>query len=86
LFRRAADQGVESAELALCRVCRYRRRTEIVALALQLDSAQVLHAGWATNEAAVKNRDLTRYRIVDFATHGLIPGTLDGLLRTCREL
>ena len=27
----------------------------------------------------VENSDLSRYRIVAFATHGLVPGDLDGL-------
>jgi len=35
--------------------------------------------GARANEKAVKTLDLTRYRVVAFATHGLVPGDLDGL-------
>src|SRR5690606_12703423 len=38
-----------------------------------------LHLGKAANEAAVKRADLTQYRVLAFATHGLVPGELDGL-------
>ena len=50
-----------------------------VALALQVDPAKVLHLGKAANEKTVKGLDLSRYRIVAFSTHGLVPGDLDGL-------
>jgi hypothetical protein len=86
-FAAPQSNGVHSAELALLpRLPATAEELKSVALALQLDPAQVLHLGWAPNEAAVKSRDLTRYRIVEFAAHGLVPGKLDGLLRTCREL
>jgi len=35
--------------------------------------------GSAASERTVKSLDLTRYRVVAFATHGLVPGELDGL-------
>lgn len=35
--------------------------------------------GAAASESAVKNADLTRYRNIAFATHGLIAGELEGL-------
>jgi CHAT domain-containing protein len=50
-----------------------------VALALQVDPAKVLHLGRNANERAVKQANLAKFRVVAFATHGLVPGDLDGL-------
>jgi CHAT domain-containing protein len=50
-----------------------------VALALQADPAKVLKLGKDANERAVKQANLAKYRVVAFATHGLVPGELDGL-------
>ena len=33
----------------------------------------------AANEAAVKGTDLSKYKVIAFATHGLVAGDLDGL-------
>jgi CHAT domain-containing protein/tetratricopeptide (TPR) repeat protein len=49
-----------------------------VAAALHADPAKVLHLGKDANEKTVKGLDLSLYRIVAFATHGLVPGDLDG--------
>ena len=56
-----------------------RRLGKSIALALQADPAKALNLGIAANEDAVKKADLSRYRIIVFATHGLVPGELDGL-------
>src|SRR5262249_10001338 len=50
-----------------------------IASALQADPGKVLYLGKDANEKIVKGMDLSRYRIVAFATHGLVPGDLDGL-------
>ena len=39
----------------------------------------MLHLGKAANEKNVKSLDLSKYKIVVFATHGLVPGELNGL-------
>jgi CHAT domain-containing protein len=39
----------------------------------------VLKLGRQANEQTVKTTDLSKYRVVVFATHGLVPGELDGL-------
>jgi CHAT domain-containing protein len=52
---------------------------QAIATALQVDPAKTLHLGKAANEKTVFGADLSRYRIVAFATHGLKPGDLDGL-------
>src|SRR5262249_27782296 len=49
-----------------------------VALALHSDPAKALHLGKEANEKMVKSLDLSRYKVVAFATHGLMPGDLDG--------
>ena len=50
-----------------------------IALALQADPTKVLHLGKQANEKNVKSLDLTKYKVVVFATHGLVPGELNGL-------
>ena len=53
--------------------------SESVALALEADPAKVLKLGKDANEKMVKSTALSRFRIIAFATHGLVPGDLDGL-------
>jgi CHAT domain-containing protein len=88
LLRRAAPQsGVDSAELGLLpRLPDTADELKSIALALETDPVKVLHLGKAANERAVKGRDLSRYRIVAFATHGLVPGELDGLTQPALAL
>ena len=82
LVRRAAPQtqGVDSAQLRLLpRLPDTADELKSVALALQADPSKTLNLGIAANEETVKKADLSRYRIILFATHGLVPGELDGL-------
>jgi CHAT domain-containing protein len=57
-----------------------------IASALQADPSKVLYLGKDANEKIVKGIDLTRYRVVVFATHGLVPGGLDGLTQPALAL
>jgi CHAT domain-containing protein len=50
-----------------------------VALALKADPAKDVYLGAQANEQTVRQVDLDDRRVVMFATHGLIPGDLDGL-------
>ena len=50
-----------------------------IALALEADPTRALHLGKEANEQLVKKTDLSGFKIVAFATHGLVPGELDGL-------
>jgi CHAT domain-containing protein len=50
-----------------------------IARELGSDPAKVVFLGKEANEAAIKTIDLSRYRTIAFATHGLVPGDLDGL-------
>lgn len=82
LSRRSAPhlEGANSATLAsLPRLPDTADELKSVALVLKADPSKVLHLGRDANEATVENSDLSRYRIVAFATHGLVPGELDGL-------
>jgi CHAT domain-containing protein len=46
----------------------------------------VLNLGTAANEQTVKTADLSNYRIIVFATHGLVPGDLNGLTQPALAL
>ena len=89
LGRRAAPQvqGVDSVELArLPRLPDTADELKSIALALRLDPTKVLHLGKDANEQAVKETDLSRFRIVAFSTHGLVPGDLNGLTQPALAL
>ena len=73
-------EGVDNAELALLpRLPDTSEELKSIALALRADPSKVLHLGKAANEQAVKTMDLSGYKVVAFATHGLVPGELNGL-------
>ncbi len=89
LSRRAASQtqGVDSAELGLLpRLPDTADELRSIALALQADPSKVLHLGKDANERTVKSAALDKYRIVAFATHGLVPGELNGLTQPALAL
>ena len=82
LVRRSAPQtkGVDSAQLGLLpRLPDTTDELKSIAIALQADPAKVLNLGKAANEDTVKKADLSKFKIIVFATHGLVPGELDGL-------
>jgi CHAT domain-containing protein len=89
LARRSSPQtdGIDSADLGqLPRLPDTATELVSIAKALGLDPANVLYLGKAANEHAVKTIDLSRYRIVDFATHGLVPGEINGLTQPALAL
>ena len=57
-----------------------------IARTLGADPAKVLHLGKAANERVVKTIDLSKFKIIAFATHGLVPGDLDGLTQPALAL
>jgi CHAT domain-containing protein len=82
LKRRAGPQieGADSAELGqLPRLPDTADELKSIALALDADPTKALYLGKRANEQLVKNTDLSGFKIVAFATHGLVPGELDGL-------
>jgi CHAT domain-containing protein len=89
LRRRNSPQleGTDSAQLAMLpRLPDTAAELKSIALALRADPSQVLNLGKDANEKAVKTIDLSGFKIVAFATHGLIPGELDGLTQPALAL
>lgn len=82
LKRRAAPKtdSADTAQLGMLpRLPDTADELKSIATALQSDPTKVLNLGKAANEQMVKDTDLSKYKIVVFATHGLVPGDLDGL-------
>ena len=89
LKRRNAPQleGVDSAELALLpRLPDTADELKSIAVALQADPDKVLNLGKDANEKKVKATDLSGFKVVAFATHGLVPGELNGLTQPALAL
>jgi CHAT domain-containing protein len=89
LARRSSPQieGVSSVQLGqLPRLPDTAMELTAIASALGLDPAKVLHLGKDANEKVIETADLSHYRIIDFATHGLVPGELDGLTQPALAL
>ena len=80
-------EEVDTAELAMLpRLPDTRLELISIAKVLNVDPAKALYLGKAANEQNVETMDLSRFRIVDFATHGLVPGDIDGLTQPALAL
>ena len=80
-------EGVDSAELALLpRLPDTADELKSIALALQADPSKVLNLGKDANEKTVKSMDLSGFKVLAFATHGLVPGELNGLTQPALAL
>ena len=78
---------VDSATLALLpRLPDTADEVLSVAAALNADLARDIFIGRRATEQAVKSFDLSGYRVLVFATHGLVPGDLDGLTQPALAL
>jgi CHAT domain-containing protein len=89
LKRRSSPQldGVASADLAMLpRLPDTADELKSIALALQADPTKALHLGKDANEQVVKSMDLSGVKVLAFATHGLVPGELDGLTQPALAL
>ena len=89
LKRRSSPKidGVDSVQLAqLPRLPDTAEELKSIALALQADPAKVLNLGKDANEMNVKTMILSNFKIIAFATHGLVPGELDGLTQPALAL
>jgi CHAT domain-containing protein/tetratricopeptide (TPR) repeat protein len=89
LKRRNSPQldGANSADLAMLpRLPDTADELKSMAIALQSDPSKVLNLGKDANERAVKTMNLSGFKIVAFATHGLVPGELDGLTQPALAL
>jgi CHAT domain-containing protein len=89
LQRRSSPQleGVDRAELAMLpRLPDTADELKSIAAALEADPAKVLFLGKEANEQQVKTRELSGFKILAFATHGLVPGELNGLTQPALAL
>jgi len=50
-----------------------------IALAMAADVSTAVQLGKKANEETIRKSDLSSYKVIAFATHGLIPGDLSGL-------
>jgi CHAT domain-containing protein len=87
-FRAAGNMtGMDNLELAgLPPLPDTAEELKSIAAALNVDPATTLHLGKDANEQTVKNLKLWQYRTVAFATHGLLPGDLNGLTQPALAL
>ena len=80
-------EGVDSAELGLLpRLPDTAEELKSIAIALQADPSKVLYLGKNATEGAVKTMNLSGFKILAFATHGLVPGELNGLTQPALAL
>lgn len=89
LKRRSSPQveGVDSADLSILpQLPDTADELRSIALALKADPTEALHLGKDANEQAVKSLDLSGFKVLAFATHGLVPGELDGLTQPALAL
>ena len=72
--------AVSSANLAqLPRLPDTAREIHGMATAMKADLGRDIFTGRKASEGQVKSMKLSNYRVLAFATHGLVPGDLDGL-------
>jgi CHAT domain-containing protein len=57
-----------------------------IAVTLKADSSRSVFLGAAANKAQVQRMDLSNVRVIEFATHGLQPGEIDGLTQPALAL
>lgn len=75
-----AMRGVSNAELALLpRLPDTGDEIRSIAKAVKADAERDVFLGARATEERVLSAELADYRVVAFATHGLVPGDLDGL-------
>jgi len=80
-------QNVDSAELALLpRLPETADEVRAMAVAMRADPSSSVFTGVAASEERIKSMDLADVRVLAFATHGLVPGDLNGLLQPALAL
>ena len=89
VFLRAAPDtgGLDSAQLAqLPRLPDTADEIQSIALALDADLTRDVFLGRRANEGVLKATELSGYKVLVFATHGLVPGDLNGLTQPALAL
>ncbi len=89
LDRRSVPQTrtLDSAALAkLPRLPDTADEVKSIALALNADPTADVFIGARASETQVKTMDLSNRKVIAFATHGLVPGDLDGLVQPALAL
>lgn len=80
-------RGVDSSQLAMLPpLPETAEEIRSIAIALNADLTRDVFLGERANEQAVRTLDLAGYRVIVFATHGLVPGDLDGLTQPALAL
>ena len=86
--RRATAQVSQDVFADMERLPETADQLRAVAAALSVDPSKVLYLGRDATEQKVKSLDLSKYRFIEFATHGLLPSKEYGLSaaghRPCR--
>ena len=78
---------VDSAEIErLPQLADTRDEITAIAAALGADPINDVFLGERASESQVKSMDLSPYRVISFATHGLVPGDLNGLYQPALAL
>jgi CHAT domain-containing protein len=89
LKRRSSPQLDDKTSASLAMLPRLPDTAEelkSISLALEADPAKALFLGKDANERKVKSTDLSKFKIIAFATHGLVPGEIDGLTQSALAL
>ncbi len=80
-------EGVSSADLAMLpRLPDTADEVKSMALAMKADLTRDVFIGKRASESVVKSLNLSGYRVLAFATHGLVPGDLNGLTQPALAL
>jgi CHAT domain-containing protein len=80
-------EGLNSSRLAMLpRLPDTADEIRSIAVALNADLTRDVFLGARASERTVKGLDLAGYRVLAFATHGLVPGDLDGLTQPALAL
>ena len=86
-IQRVQTDQLDSAQIEILpRLPETAEEIRSMALAMNADPNRDVFTGAQANEQQVKTMDLSRYKVIAFATHGLAPGDLDGLLQPALAL
>ena len=86
-IQRVQTDQLDSAQIELLpRLPETAEEIRSMALAMNADPNRDVFTGAQANEQQVKTMDLSPYKVIAFATHGLAPGDLNGLLQPALAL